>query len=225
MSRTKPPHPVTTTPDGWFVLNPNAPFKLHVRGLDADAVARLQRALQRGMNLIQDAEEPVLRTLARAAGFTCREIDGFQADAVPTFQTAVQQRLAESAEWAELLLKGDAAVNRRRQLLGAVEEQVIRQSGETFRYIPALLSEDAEVRRRTIVSLLCHTYVMAQRQRGHAARYEDLGSSIRGWTYLTMPGGCCPTCKSIPAQLPPQPRPVVPVHVACGCSVHPVFAR
>jgi hypothetical protein len=214
---------MTAAEDGWFLLNPSACFKLHVSGLNADTVARLQRALRKGVNLAREAEQPVLGILAKAQAFRCREIDEFQACAEPIFTAAVQRLLAGSSDWPELVRKGDAATNRRRRLLQALEEQVIRESGETYRYLPGLLAEDVEVRRRTIATLLCLTYAMAERQTRHAVRREEFAAPVRAWTFMRMPGGCCPTCKQIPEQLAATPLPVVPVHVACGCSVHPVL--
>lgn len=223
MAQTNALNEPTTTADGWFVLNPHAPFKLHVAGVRVETVPRLQRALRKGIDLVREAEQPVLRILAKEDQFRCREIEAFQAQAAPVFEAAVQQVLHQSLEWTELRLKGDAAVNRRRRFLHAIEEQVIRVSGETFRYVPALVSQEPDVRRRTVTTLLCLSYAMAEHHGRHAARRDEFAASVRGWRFIKMPGGCCPTCKAIPEQLPATRRPSVPVHVACGCSVHPVL--
>jgi hypothetical protein len=209
--------------DGAIVLNPAAPFKLHVTGLSLELATKLQRALDKGYDLIADAEQPVLTILSKADGFRCREIDDFVERTAPVFRSNIDAKLAAIPEWASLVENGDAAANRRRRLRAKVEQEVIAECGDTFRYLPALLADDDQERRLGLVEILCYTYVCAGLAAHHAAQRTELRSSIRGWTFMRMSRGCCPDCKAIPETLPRDRCPVVPQHAGCGCTVDPVF--
>jgi hypothetical protein len=209
--------------DDAIVLNPGAPFTLHVTGLSVELVPKLKSALDSGYDLIADAEQPVLTILANADDFRCREIDGLVERMAPVFRSNVEAKLAAIPEWPSLIEKGDAAANRRRRLRAKVEQEVIAECGDTFRYLPALLSDDDQERRLGLVEILCYTYVCAGNAAQHDAQRAELRSSVRGWTFMPMLRGCCPECKAIPESLPRDRCPVVPQHAGCGCTVHPVF--
>lgn len=212
------------TPDGWFVLNPAAPFQLHVAGISVEQASRLKRALEKGYGLVREAEQPALTLVGAVEQFRCREIDEFTGRYQSLFQSAVQGKLDATPDWPSLVAKGDEAANRRRRIRNAAEAAVIAENGEAFRYLPSLLDADIAERRQTVVEMLCHTYVMAGYSAHRSAQRSELRATIRGWLFTRMPKGCCPGCRSLPEQSPAVPWPIVPQHAGCGCTVHPILS-
>lgn len=201
----------------WWILNPEAPFRLHLARIDHEAALKFKAALERGMSLARDGEEAVLELLDTFPNVECHEINEYRSRQGGFFLSALRQREVSSDEWKRLVEMGDRAVKRRERLRYQFQKEIIATEGGALRYAPGLLSDDADQRARAFAEVLAVTYVFSAHEAYRAAQRHEVGA--RSWWLSRSPGGCCPDCRSMPDEYPAKAPPRLPFHVGCGCTV------
>jgi hypothetical protein len=214
---------VTTSHDGWLVLNPESTFPLGVHGVDLKVAAKIKRGLEKGYSLGRDAEEVVFPIISRSRSFRWREIEIFQRDFTTPFVAALSEMQQQLPEWAAFNAAGDEAEERRDRLSAQMHKSLVEAWGEAFRNAAAVVSDDRHERVSATTELLVLTYVAA----GHATEDKkqhldpDLLVSVLGWTLERPPRGCCHICRSWPDEYARQHHPNVPIHAGCMCRISP----
>ena len=214
---------VVESTDEWVVLNPAAPFKLHVTGITIDVAVKLKRALDKGRANYEDAGLAVMNLVFKAKEFRCREIESFVERCGPVLHAAIQAKIAAMPDWQRLVEKGDAAASKRQRLFWEFTKAAVAECGDPFRFLPSLVADDVDEKCRGVVDLLCYTYVAAWRASRDAEQRAELLPRIRAWQFMAMSRGCCLECDQIAESHPPDQCPVIPQHAGCGCWEHPVF--
>jgi hypothetical protein len=208
---------------GWFVLNPQSTIPIAISGMDLAGAEKLKRGLEKGYVLQRDAEEAIFGTVSRSTTFRCREIEAYERDFSAPFIAAWQQMRDGSAEWRDLVAKGESARHRRERLSAEMHRTLMQAWGEAFRHASAVVSEDRHERILAVTELLVWTYIAGGQAMHERAQHldPDLFVSVTGWTLERPRAGCCHICGALPSDYARQHHPVVPVHAGCVCRVHP----
>jgi len=198
--------------NGAWLLNPESELPLRVRGCSADTAAVLKTALEAGFDLPRAGETAVLKLSALMPRLVCEEVEVFIRRLREMYASARERLHAESSgRWSI----------RDGQSHPWHYDDFRSLGGEMFRYVADIESRDANVHRRLRAHLLVLSYTLGAYATHRRRQRLELASHIRGWRFMRMPAGCCPDC-AVPEELPRQPWPVVPRHVACACAVFPV---
>jgi hypothetical protein len=197
--------------EGWL-LNPASELPLRVRGCSADAAVALKSALETGFSLARAGESAVLKLWSSTPQLVCDEVDSFIRRLRELYESA-RDRLDNQSSGLWSIKNGRSHPWH--------YDDFRSLGGEMFRYVADIDSNDPSVQRRLRAHLLVLGYTLGAYAAHRRQQRLERAPHIRGWRFMRMPAGCCPDC-AMPEELPGQPWPIVPRHVACACAVFPV---
>ncbi len=213
-----------STPDGGWILNPEASFPLTIYGASKAEIKRIHSTLEAVKESGDDRPLRDLFFLFFQDRCYCKEIEDYIEASAPIYNQRFEEARNNCAEW------GTAKKRRQNALLKEFHAEATRaldmHPGAVCRLENLFQEEFEDERAEAIVQVLSHTYTMASYAGQRVSQASDLAilPAVSGWEVFSVgDGNTCRLCAESPRRFPTQNQPQIPRHLGCRCSLTAVI--